>query len=162
MQQQRKPVSRRQGGFTLIELMIVVAIIGILAAIAIPQYQNYVARSQFSEAHSLLGGAKISIQQQVDRGESYTITTDEDGTSGADGLGITTQGSYGAITSGSWNGSDDATVVYTFGSGANAAANSNITNDTVTYTYDPSDGTWECETTVEEQYASSCESTPGA
>ncbi|WP_110693829.1 pilin [Salinicola halophyticus] len=159
-------MSRRQGGFTLIELMIVVAIIGILAAIAIPQYQNYVARSQFSEAHSLLGGAKISIQQQVDRGEAYTIaTTDAGVTSGADGLGITTQGSYGAITEGKWSSdADEATAIYTFGSGKDTTgkavtANSNINGDTVEYKYDPETGRWECETSVKAQYASSCTST---
>ena len=48
-------------GFTLIELMIVIAIIGILAAIAIPAYQNYVARAQVSESISLMDGLKSSV-----------------------------------------------------------------------------------------------------
>lgn len=52
---------RMQKGFTLIELMIVVAIIGILAAIAIPAYQDYTARAQVSEALNLANGLKSTI-----------------------------------------------------------------------------------------------------
>lgn len=50
-----------QKGFTLIELMIVIAIIGILAAIAIPAYQDYTVRAQVSEGLSLADGAKTSL-----------------------------------------------------------------------------------------------------
>lgn len=66
MQQSAQSVTRRskQGGFTLIELMIVVAIIGVLASLAVPQYQNYTARAQASEALTITGGLRADIAEQ--------------------------------------------------------------------------------------------------
>src|SRR5579871_4733258 len=56
-------MDRLQKGFTLIELMIVVAIIGILAAIAIPAYQDYTIRSQVTEGLNLAGAVKTSVAE---------------------------------------------------------------------------------------------------
>ncbi|WP_182406104.1 prepilin-type N-terminal cleavage/methylation domain-containing protein [Psychrobacter sp. GP33] len=80
-----------QKGFTLIELMIVIAIIGILAAIAIPQYQNYIAKAQVAEAFTLAGGLKTTISTNLQTGTCF-----EGGTAAiVDGSGDTIVGKYG-------------------------------------------------------------------
>lgn len=64
-----------QKGFTLIELMIVVAIIGILAAIAIPAYQDYTARAQVSEGLSLASGMRTNISENFQVNGDFTGLT---------------------------------------------------------------------------------------
>ena len=63
---------KAEGGFTLIELMIVVAIIGILAAVAIPAYQNYVAKSKFSAALAEVSAAKTGYEIKLADGTDLT------------------------------------------------------------------------------------------
>jgi len=68
-------MNKNNSGFTLIELMIVVAIIGILAALAIPAYQDYIARSQVSEGMSLASGLKTAIIDNVQNGNCASTDT---------------------------------------------------------------------------------------
>jgi len=65
-----------QQGFTLIELMIVVAIIGILAAIAIPAYQDYTQRAQVSEAFTSVDGMKTAVAEFAQSNGAYPAATD--------------------------------------------------------------------------------------
>tara|TARA_R110002020_G_scaffold452343_1_gene666734 strand:- start:1211 stop:1684 length:474 start_codon:yes stop_codon:yes gene_type:complete len=65
-----------QKGFTLIELMIVIAIIGILAAIAIPAYQNYIAKSQVTTALAEISSAKTAYEVKVNEGTAITGLAD--------------------------------------------------------------------------------------
>ncbi|QII30195.1 prepilin-type N-terminal cleavage/methylation domain-containing protein [Stenotrophomonas maltophilia] len=94
---------KNQKGFTLIELMIVVAIIAILAAIALPAYQDYVARSQVSEAMTLSSGAKTAVTEYYADKGAFPTTNALAGLAGASSISgkyvtSVTVGTGGAIT----------------------------------------------------------------
>jgi type IV pilus assembly protein PilA len=67
-------MKRVQQGFTLIELMIVVAIVGILAAIALPAYQDYVVRSKMSEVEAAIAACKTSVSEYVSTHNNFPDT----------------------------------------------------------------------------------------
>lgn len=112
-----------QKGFTLIELMIVVAIIGILAAVAIPAYQDYTTKAQASEAFTLLDGLKTPISEAISQ---------DSATGCAIPAGSVTSGKYVATIVAT--GTVPCTLTATY---AASGVATDLASKTVIMTYDP-------------------------
>ena len=124
-----KIVQKAEAGFTLIELMIVVAVIGILATIAVPAYQDYAAKAKFGAALAEVSAGKIGVNTRLNDGEDVTVPEE---------VGL----------------SKTATAHCSFGATANAAAASlsckivagpaSVRDQTITLTRDVATGAWSC------------------
>ncbi|WP_019020996.1 pilin [Thioalkalivibrio sp. ALE23] len=111
-----------QKGFTLIELMIVVAIIGILAAIALPAYQDYTVRAQVSEGMSLASGARTAVAEFYNQRGRFADNNASYGLAASNEIRGQYVVSVSAGTDDTENASsEDGLITVTFGNQANAA-----------------------------------------
>lgn len=120
--------------------MIVVSIIGILASIAIPAYQDYIAKAQIGEAVQLLDGARSIIEEDVFQTATFPADTTD-----LSNLGIRIQGTYGYITTSADAIEPTGSIKYTYTSG-NAQLTINNQNS-MSFTRDIN-GTWFCSSTL--------------
>ena len=126
-------MNRKQRGFTLIELMIVVAIIGILAAIAIPAYERYVIRSQVAEGLNLSSTAQTSVAEFIMQNGTWPANNNSAGLP----AGTEIRGDYTEQVT-----VEDNVIVILYGFSAHA----DISGDTVTLTAVDNNGSvsWSC------------------
>ena len=145
-----------QQGFTLIELMIVVAIIGILAAIAIPAYQDYTIRAQVTEGLSLADGAKTAVS------EYYTNRGEFPQNNASAGLAADTAISGNYVSQVVVSQGTDAShglITATFANAGTQKANTQISGQTIVLTGAGGAGSisWTCTSALPQKYLpSSC------
>ncbi|MFZ2753877.1 MAG: pilin [Lysobacteraceae bacterium] len=129
-------------GFTLIELMIVVAIIAILAAIALPAYQIYVGRSQVTAGLADMRGGVVTFEERIQNGASGAGSPAD---AGDIGLPLSTVRCSTITPTGNWTDLNGQTITCTL------AGNPNVAGKSLTMTRD-SEGLWSCSTTVTALY----------
>lgn len=133
-----------QKGFTLIELMIVVAIIGILAAVALPAYQDYTVRAKVSELLLAASGVRTAISEKFQTDPSSTATAGVGAT-----IPITGKVASASVT--------DTGTISVYGSTASASVGQNVTV-TMTPAYNTATGTitWSCAGTPSKYLPATC------
>lgn len=129
--------ARRAKGFTLIELMIVVAVIGVLATIAIPQYQNYVKKSEASSGLATLRSLVTNIDTYYAENGSFTTNVSDLGAA-------SNMNKLGTINLTAASGASAATATFTF-DGTDATLTS---SDVITLSKNNSSGLWSCSETT--------------
>jgi type IV pilus assembly protein PilA len=136
---------KKQQGFTLIELMIVVAIIGILAAIAIPAYQDYTIRAQVSEGMSLTSGSRTAVSEFYQTRGFWPDDNDDAGIAPATDIKGNYVVSVGVVSN---------VITAHFSSTAPQEANPKIDGQTLVLTGTGGDGSveWACSGSVAEKY----------
>ncbi|MGR5287247.1 pilin [Vibrio maritimus] len=133
----------KQQGFTLIELMIVVAVIGVLAAVALPQYQKYVAKSEVASVLATLTGVKTNIEAFTVENGLFPSGKDSDKDQNNDALGVPSSFPLGTVAIARTDETDGGTVTFTFTS-VQSGASSLVADKTIVLTRDASNESWTC------------------